>query len=713
MNFQFYIFFLLIGSFCCSFGQLDLEKQSNYKILDNGEELLMAWSGGMNAPQFSNIDLNLDGTLDLIVFEKNFFGKFKPFLLVDGEYQFAPEYLKSFPEINNWALFVDFNCDGKKDIFCSTTNGVAVYKNISNEVDGLEFVLEKDLLYTQGNNFVNLYVSAADVPAILDVDNDGDVDVLSFGVSGNYIEFHENQSMDLYGHCDSLEFIKVSECWGEFEEAGGSNDLTLNVTCGKSHEDNLGERHAGSSLLAFDNDGDGDKEILLGDVSYPNMVFARNGGNDSYAVMDTVINNFPNNTTPVNISLFPAGFYVELYGESQKSLIAASNLPNLSRDVNNVMRYSNNGTTDQPVFNFEENDFLQGQMLDIGTGARPVLLDFNNDGLMDVVLANTYLYDEQNGSYASLTLLLNEGTGDAPLFNLVEDDLFGLHALELINIHPAFFDLDADGDLDMLIGDANGELSYFVNHSQSLGAYDFVLTQSEVGGIDVGSYAIPFLFDMDEDGDADLIIGMKNGELSYVPNTGSVNSFSFSSANLVADFGGIDVMPLCCTGYSVPFVYQEGEDNYMVVSSESGIVYRYKNVDVESTVPFELMDSVVTYTYRTASIAYDFDGDLKTDWIIGEHFGGLQYYQEADTVDNVMEHEVKALYFYPNPASNAFYVEDKFNGKMVTITNALGQIVLQEDIENGRVDLKDLLPGVFLVIIEEEAFRYQGKLMVH
>ena len=36
----------------------------------DGEELTMDWSGGFNAPQFSNIDLNRDGIEDLISFDR-------------------------------------------------------------------------------------------------------------------------------------------------------------------------------------------------------------------------------------------------------------------------------------------------------------------------------------------------------------------------------------------------------------------------------------------------------------------------------------------------------------------------------------------------------------------------------------------------------------------------------------------------------------------
>src|SRR5690554_8086634 len=79
---------------------------------------------------------------------------------------------------------VDFNGDGKKDIFTYTLGGIKVYKNISNSTDGVQWELYKDPIKSVvNNNLVSLYVSSNDIPAYVDVDGDGDIDVLAFNVS--------------------------------------------------------------------------------------------------------------------------------------------------------------------------------------------------------------------------------------------------------------------------------------------------------------------------------------------------------------------------------------------------------------------------------------------------------------------------------------------------------------------------------------------------
>ncbi len=76
-------------------------------------------------------------------------------------------------------LLADYNCDGKKDIFTNTTFGLKVYKNTT---DGqLTFELQEDPLLTEiGGSMVNLQVGSSDLPALSDIDGDGDLDILGF-----------------------------------------------------------------------------------------------------------------------------------------------------------------------------------------------------------------------------------------------------------------------------------------------------------------------------------------------------------------------------------------------------------------------------------------------------------------------------------------------------------------------------------------------------
>src|SRR6187431_173922 len=86
----------------------------------SGNALQNAWSGGINYPLWSTIDLNGDSIDDLYMFDKS--NDHVTTFLNDGSsgthaYHFAPEYIRKFPKVrsDSWAMCYDYNCDGKKD----------------------------------------------------------------------------------------------------------------------------------------------------------------------------------------------------------------------------------------------------------------------------------------------------------------------------------------------------------------------------------------------------------------------------------------------------------------------------------------------------------------------------------------------------------------------------------------------------------------------
>ena len=83
---------------------------------------------------------------------------------------------------------------------------------------------------------------------------------------------------------------------------------------------------------------------------------------------------------------------------------------------------------------------------------------------------------------------------------------------------PTFGDLDNDGDLDMIVGDQNGQLHYFVN-TGSVNSPSFSLSVPGINGIDVGNSAAPYLSDIDSNGTLDLLIGNENGRVHYYSNS--------------------------------------------------------------------------------------------------------------------------------------------------------------------------------------------------
>ena len=80
--------------------------------------------------------------------------------------------------------------------------------------------------------------------------------------------------------------------------------------------------------------------------------------------------------------------------------------------------------------------------------------------------------------------------------------------------------MDSDGDPEIVImGKFNGELSFYSNSGNPNNAYSLLPGESLLDNngdeIDIGTTAVPFLFDIDNDFDNDLIIGDLTVKLNY------------------------------------------------------------------------------------------------------------------------------------------------------------------------------------------------------
>ena len=115
----------------------------------NGMPLKHATAGGFNLPQFSEVDLNNDGTKDLLVYDR--WAQIASTFINNGtpnqvDYVYAPEYMKRFPQdTRNFMLMRDYNCDGIEDIFFfnvpyGTSGGVGVWEGSYDANDTIQFV---------------------------------------------------------------------------------------------------------------------------------------------------------------------------------------------------------------------------------------------------------------------------------------------------------------------------------------------------------------------------------------------------------------------------------------------------------------------------------------------------------------------------------------------------------------------------------------------
>ena len=712
----------------------------------NSSSLDFPWAGGLNYSQFSNIDLNFDGNNDLFIFDRT--GNKTLTFLHSGvagvtDFQYAPEYEAQFPNMTNWALLVDYNCDGLPDIFTNSPGGIRIFKNTSSVLTGISFVMVENLLYSYFySGMVNLYVSSVDLPAITDIDNDGDVDILTFGLVGSKLEYHKNLSVESGFGCDSLHFRLKNDCWGNFSEAITTNELTLFDTCattitspemdftpvsliGDVKYDSIqmgGIRHSGSCLIAFDNNGINSKDLLLGDISAKNLVYAENGGvspnlNSSIVAQDTL---FPSYNIPINIKTMACPFNVDVNNDGNLDLIVTPQSTAVSENAKGVAYYQNDSITTFPNFNFQTSNLFQIDMIERGEGALPVLFDYDNDGLLDLLVSNYGFFNASTDTYTSkLCLFRNNGSTAQPSFIQINDNFENLSAtMNDFSLHPAFGDLNNDGDGDMLVGGYNGTLYYFENIAGAGNPADFVLSQANLTDnltaiIDIGQYSTPFLKDLDRDGDNDLLIGERNGNINYYENIGTASVFSFRYGT--DTLGGIKVNQAgYVTGFSVPSVYEDNGKYQLIIGSQTGYVHHYDSIENNIMGSYRQVDTTLLgypHGIRSGVAPVDINNDGYMDLFTGNYRGGLSFFKgDSQGTIGIKEEVLSQIHIYPNPTQNSinfeFESDNEVKLKLVDIT---GRIIKEDKIYNGySLDIHNLSGGIYFICLE-----YQSKTLTH
>ena len=732
--------------------QWDLFFDGAVPVTRAGQSLDLAWSGGANFIQVSDIDLNGDGLKDLFIFDRS--GNTVTTLLNNGQpgtmaYSLTRAYqnVHPLPELHDWVLLRDFNCDGKEDIYTYSQAGFSVYKNTSIGED-LSFEL---VTFRVNSNYIspsgagtmaNLFISQVDLPAIDDVDGDGDLDVLTFSLLGSYLEYHKNLSVETYGTCDSLKFELRNKCWGFFAENFNTNSVTLNVPCNFNVPDPEiggnglnGERptdpseddraHAGSTVLALDLNGDGVKEVLLGDISYNNLVGLYNGGSVEEALMTVEDTLFPSYDTSVALPLFPGGYFEDVDNDGKRDLLVSGNATSLSENAKSVWYYHNAGTDAAPIFERVQEDVFQDRMIDHGEGAFPIAFDHDGDGLMDLVVANHGYFASAGAYIGKLALYRNTGTALAPAFTLVTDDYAGLSTSGIgLSMYPAFGDVDGDGDQDMYIGDLQGRLHAYQNTPVG-GVAQFTLLQANVleasgAAIDVGQFATPQFTDLDQDGRLDLLIGERNGNLNYYRNTGTATSPAWTLTN--ENIGGVSTVEWWnVTGYSVPnlFVAPTG-GRQLLLGSESGWLYHYGDIDGNLEGTWTLLDSTfmdLRDGIRSGLCLHDYTGDGVLDMVVGNYRGGLSFWR-SDLGSAVNAPNASSVFsLYPNPATDGveLILRQMLAGPTtVTLLNTQGQVIHQQAITSERItlDISGLNTGVYVVRLMGPTGSFTQRLIV-
>ncbi len=712
-------------------------------------------AGGMNSPIFSEIDLNLDGIKDLFVFDLTG-QKYMTFLYdeASSEYKYDSKYEKLFPISASWVLLRDYDGDGIEDLFTQEyqnfTSGIAVYKgllenaseNASLTYERIDFGQDNLLVMTyldQNNESKLLYAAESDLPVIADVDSDGDLDVLTFGLSPIHIKYYKNYAVESDFPLDSIFLFEEDLCWGGFLENGGDSVLFAgfpgDCAVGKSPS----EKHGASSLAIFDQDNDGDSDLLLGEIANTYLNFLTNKGDADLAFFDEQSFPFPNYDIGTDLSFNPAASFIDVDHDGMKDMLVSpfSKQDNSENYLVNWY-YRNLGPIENQQFSLQKKDFLIDEMLDFGSNSSPALVDLNGDGKMDLIIGNSGFQNSLNGtSLDSASLFYFENTSENNVeikFKLVNPDLAGLSTFNGIGfLAPTFGDLDGDGDSDLLLGTNNGKIIFCENTGNS-SMPEFESPVINYLGLGeefvIGQNLAPQIVDANKDGLLDILIGEMAGNINFFSNIGTATNPQFNpnpnaSVNK-PDWGGIDES---ISGFSntssAPFYFELNEMAFVINGGKPGSMNLYSRPAEQVNTEFQMIEEKwggIDIGQYSRPLICDFNGDGLFEILSGTKRGGLKAYQSDLNLNGIVainEADINdKIIIAPNPFRDKLTVSGSAVNEIskLSIFNLNGQVVWQSEknFTKKTIDLKDLKSGIYFVhcYLESGGFSVQKVLKV-
>ena len=246
--------------------------------------------------------------------------------------------------------------------------------------------------------------------------------------------------------------------------------------------------------------------------------------------------------------------------------------------------------------------------------------DWNKDGRLDILVGS------RSGEIFAFENRAKSGTDWYPVY------FPALKKNKRKFSTPVLADLDGDGDLDIISGNRQGKIEWLLNRGSEKNP-DWIVHDVNLSQIDVGSFSTPLLQDMDGDADLDLLVGNSKGLIIYYENKGNKTSPHFVLRN--TRISGIQMK-----ANSAPTFWKWNEDEYpdLVVGGREGYLSLVSHLPPERspalrgwTLEAEHWQNIKSIGYSTPHFA-DFDGDNKTDFMLGDEQGNLLYWKNGGVI---------------------------------------------------------------------------------
>ncbi len=560
-----------------------------------GRSFSLPFLGGLDVPRPQFVDIDGDGDLDLFLQEYSnalwFFENTGT--AASPRFEWRTDRFQDV-EIGEWYRFVDVNGDGLVDLLAeSPISHIRHYRNTGTRTTP-RLTLVGELRDATG---APMFMDRQNIPALADLDCDGRLDMLVGRVEG-VVDRYEATAPN------AETFALVAARYEGIEIIG-----TIGGGGGPS------ARHGANALALADFDGDGDQDLFWGDFFEPAVLLIENIGRTcstpSFQV-EPVVLPFAKDT---RTSGYNAPMPVDLDGDGDLDFFVGvlGGAFNPVRTAEDNFLFWERVATDR--FELRTRRFLDG--LDLGSDAVPAFGDIDADGDLDLLVGNKI--DATSGRPAPLYLFRNIGTAQAPRYAPAEVLRLG----EAYNLAPALGDLDGDGDLDLVLGTWNQDVLCFRNEGTPR---EPRWVQDPAGTIRPPriSHSTPVLADLDGDGDLDLLLGQANGAVAFYRNTGSRRSPRFALVTERLD-------EIKVGRRSTPALVDTDGDglvDLVIGHEDAGPLAVYRNAGTRRAPRFVPAAPLSFPLPPSSAPAFaDLDGDGVTDLVVGTTSGGLRFYR--------------------------------------------------------------------------------------
>ena len=582
-----------------------LEREIRPFVVENpqGVRVEHPFLGGFVVPRPQLVDIDADGDLDLFIQERT--GE-----LIQMENVGGPESASfvwrtdSFQglDIGEWGRFHDLDADGDLDLLAEQRFSYVRYFRNDGTPSDPRFVLATDSLRDDQGRAI--FSDRQNIPSLIDLDCDGAVDLFLGRIDGT-VSRYEEVGLDDAGNpvftlvdprFEDIEIVAQLAVPG----GGGGRPTTL---------------HGANSMAFADADHDGDVDLFWGDYFEPGLLFIENFGSCQSPDLQSTPQPLSASGELIATSGYNAPYPADLDGDGDLDLLVGvlGGAFNANRTATENLRYFE--TLADGSLEERSRQFLP--QLDLGRETVPAVTDLDGDGDLDLVVGSKL--DPIALDAGRLHVYENVGTVAAPHFVFREAVLLA----DSYHYAPGFADLDGDGQPELLLGTWNEDVRLFAR-SDAAGAMGWVpVMEGPLVELPRGSHSVPAAGDLDGDGDLDLLVGEASGEINFFRNVGTPFEPAFELVTESLD--GIDV-----GRRSAPVLLDldADADLDLIVGREEGGAAVFRNVGGLTTPRFEPAPDLATSLPKYSALTLgdvDADGDL--DLVIGGLSGGLVFFR--------------------------------------------------------------------------------------